>query len=175
MSGITVTVRLDDIAAQAAVDRLAHGAGDLTDLMDQIGAVLVAGAVERISSTNVAPDGAAWPKSLRAQLSKGKTLHDTGALMRSITEEPGSDHVRVGSNMIYAAVHQEGAAQGQFGARMGMTKPSEKRPKSQRYFFHLPWGDIPARPYLGISEGEAADIEDLSAAWFNALLSGGAP
>lgn len=165
MSGITVTVRLDDIAVQAAVDRLAHGAGDLTDLMDQIGAVLVAGAVERIGSTNVAPDGAAWPKSLRVMMNQGgKTLHDTGALMRSITEEPGSDYVRVGSNMIYAAVHQEGAtirAKTAKGLHFKLANGEEAVVGSVT---------IPARPYLGISEGEVADIEDLSTAWFSSLL-----
>mgnify|MGYP001973947758 CR=1 FL=1 len=72
-------------APRAAMHRLAFAASDLTPLMDLIGTVLVNGAVERIGQTNVAPDGTPWPKSLRAQLEEGVTLHDSGQLMRSIS------------------------------------------------------------------------------------------
>lgn len=170
---VTLTARFDDVAPQAAALRLEAGARDLAPLMDLIGTVLVNGAVERIGQTNVAPDGAPWPKSLRAQLEQGKTLHDSGQLMRSITHVAASDQVEVGSNMIYAGVHQKGAEQGEFGAAMGRTKATEKRPWSQDYFFHLPWGDIPARPYLGVSEEERAEIEELSVMYFSDLLDAG--
>lgn len=174
---VTFTLRLDDTVTQASLDRLAVGAQDMTELMDNIGAVLVAGAVERISSTNMAPDGAPWPKSLRAQLvglgeagenANGITLHDTGALMRSITEEPGPNQVRVGSNMIYAGVHQTGAtirAKSAKGLRFTLANGETVMVGSVT---------IPARPYLGISEDEKADIEALTADYFNGLLSGDA-
>lgn len=176
---VTLTVRLEDAAPRAALERTEAGARDLTDLMDQIGTVLVNGAVERIAQTNVAPDGTPWPKSLRAQLGGevdgdgnrtgggGPTLHDTGRLMRSITEEPAPSQVEVGSNMIYAGVHHAGAT---------------IVPKSAKALsFTLASGEavtvgsvkIPARPYLGVSEAERTDIEELTAIHFDALLGGG--
>ncbi|TNF16829.1 MAG: phage virion morphogenesis protein [Rhodobacteraceae bacterium] len=167
MTGVTLTIRLDDVAPRAAMARLAAGAQDKTELMDQIGSVLVNGARERIAKTNVTPEGVPWPKSLRAQLSQGVTLHDSGTLMNSITEEPSADRVEVGSNMIYAGVHQSGAT---------ITAKS-----SGALHFTLANGEqvtvgsvtIPARPYLGISEDEAADIEDLATAFLGDLVSAG--
>lgn len=166
---VTFTLRLDDLAPRAALARAEAGARDLSLLMDQIGTVLVNGAVERIGRTNVAPDGVPWPQSLRAQLEDGITLHDSGQLMRSITLAAAPDRVEVGSNMIYAGVHQAGAT---------------ITPKAGKALnFTLANGDtvtvgsvtIPARPYLGVSEEERDDIEDLSVAYFTDLLGQGAP
>ena len=47
--------------------------------------------------------------------------------------------------MIYAAVMQLGAAQGEFGARIGKDKNG-------------PWGDIPARPFLGVGPTDRENI-----------------
>lgn len=183
---VTVTLRLEDAAPRAALAETEAGARDLTPLMEQIGTVLVNGAVERISQTNVAPDGTPWPKSLRAQLGGqadqaaagvdgggnggsgggGLTLHDSGGLMRSITEEPAPSQVEIGSNMPYAGVHQTGAR----------IVPKNAKALS----FTLANGEaatvgsvtIPARPYLGISDDERADIEGLAALYFEDLLGG---
>ncbi|MBN7785138.1 phage virion morphogenesis protein [Ponticoccus gilvus] len=172
---VTLKVGFDDVAPQAALARATYGALDMSELMDVIGAVLVNGAVERISTTNVSPEGAPWPKSLRAQLggadegepgagNAGPTLHDSGRLMRSITSLAEPARVSVGSNLIYAGVHQTGAT---------------IRPKAAKaLFFSLANGDkvvansvkIPARPYLGISQDERADIEEASLQHFADLL-----
>lgn len=52
--------------------------------------------------------------------------------------------VEVGSTMAYAAVQQFGAKQGAFG------KNKKGRP--------IPWGDIPARPFLGLSAKDKQDV-----------------
>ncbi|MBB96928.1 MAG: phage morphogenesis protein [Rhodobacteraceae bacterium] len=161
---VTLKVRFDDAAPQAALARAAFGARDLSQLMDLIGTVLVNGAVERIGQTNVAPDGTPWPKSLRAQLDDGITLHDSGQLMRSITHEAASDQVEVGSNMIYAGIHQTG---GTIKAKNG-----------KALAFTLANGEsaivgsvkIPARPYLGISDEERMQAEEVSVQYFADLL-----
>ncbi|WP_150297795.1 phage virion morphogenesis protein [Salipiger aestuarii] len=172
---VTLKVSFEDAAPQAALARASFGAVDMTELMDIVGTVLVNGAVERISSTNVSPDGVPWPKSLRAMLgggddgepgagNAGPTLHDTGRLMRSITSEAEPTRVAIGSNLIYAGVHQTGAT----------ITPKTKG----ALFFTLANGEqviatsvkIPARPYLGISQDERADIEDLSLQYFADLL-----
>lgn len=64
----------------------------------------------------------------------GAILQDTGELKRSIKATHTNDTATVGSNLKYAPTHQFGAKQGEFG-RSDRNTP-------------LPWGDIPARPFI---------------------------
>jgi phage gpG-like protein len=177
---VTFTVDLDDVAPRAAIARLSAGAQDMAPLMEEIGAVLVAGARERIGQTNETPEGVPWPESLRAQLGgeretedgelntqySGPTLYRTGALLESIITEPEARQVKVGSILPYAGVHQTG---------MTITPKSGKA-----LSFTLANGEtamvgsvtIPARPYLGVSADERTDIEDITETYLNDLLSG---
>ncbi len=163
MAGIQFDVHLDDVVAQDRLAAITSALDDLTPLMDEIGGALVNGAIRRIGTSNVGPDGTPWLPSRRVAEHGGKTLFLSGALVNSITSVASRDHVVVGTNTPYAAVHQFGAGQGQFGAVMGRTKTTGKRKKSQDYFTLLPWGDIPARPYLGISSEERETIGDIVA------------
>lgn len=123
-------------------------------------------AQERIGVTNTGPDGSSWRPSHRAEREGGPTLHDTGMLMRSIVSRPGPRHVLVGTNMPYAAVHQEGAAAGSLGVSTG----TDKRGRS--FVTASPWGDIPARPYLGVSDEDYETIGDIAQLHFAGLLGG---
>lgn len=51
--------------------------------------------------------------------------------------------------MVYAAVMQGGAAQGAFG------RTSRGGP--------IPWGNIPARPFLGLSDSDRAGVLEIIA------------
>jgi phage gpG-like protein len=62
--------------------------------------------------------------------------------------------------MIYAAVQQFGAAKGAFG------RTSRGAP--------IPWGNIPARPFLGISAEDEPLMLEIVAEWFQAAATGGA-
>ena len=64
----------------------------------------------------------------------GAILQDSGLLKKSINASHTDDTATVGSNSEYAATHQFGAKQGEFG-RSDRNTP-------------LPWGDIPARPFI---------------------------
>ncbi len=64
----------------------------------------------------------------------GAILQDSGLLKKSINASHTVDTATVGSNSEYAATHQFGAKQGEFG-RSDRNTP-------------LPWGDIPARPFV---------------------------
>jgi len=174
---MVVALRFDlgDLPALADIDLAVEQLRDLTDLMDRIGRALVAGAQERIAVTNEGPDGQAWIPSKRAKSQGGKTLRLSGLLLTSITARPAPDHVLVGTNVPYAGVHQGGAAQGAFGTRTGWTTPSAKRPKSQFFLMHMPWGDIPARPFIGVSDQEQRDIDALTVAHVQSALAGGQP
>ncbi|WP_353429499.1 phage virion morphogenesis protein [Paracoccus denitrificans] len=167
MAGVSYRFALDDLVVLSALDRTAAAEEDLFPLMDAIGRVLVNGAVERITVTNVDPDGVPWPQSFRAEVFGGPTLHASGRLARSITSAPESREVTVGSNLVYAAVHQEGAI--------------IRAKTAKGLFFMLADGEevvvgevtVPRRPYLGISTAEREDIGDLTVSHFTGLLDGG--
>lgn len=153
---VTQTYRLDASDTLGQLETMGRSAGDLTILMDQIGALLEQSARDRIESTNVAPDGTPWYPSDRVDLFGGRTLFETGRLAASLTHEAAPDQVAIGSNVIYAGVHQAGAT----------IVPRNARALT----FMLPGGafvevgkvEIPARPYLGVSDDDEADILDLT-------------
>lgn len=68
----------------------------------------------------------------------GKKLYQTGQLRNSITTQVTKDSVVIGTNDKKAATHQYGAKQGQYG-RSKRNGP-------------LPWGTIPARPFMPIDK-----------------------
>jgi len=77
---------------------------------------------------------------------------DSGRLVGSITYEASDSHVEVGTNAIYAAIHQLG----------GIIRP--KTAQALRFFI----GDreifvqqvkIPARPFLGLDDEDAYEME----------------
>ena len=76
---------------------------------------------------------------------------DTGRLRSSISAKVlGGDAVSIGTNLVYAGLHQNGARQGQFG-RTRRNSP-------------IPWGNVPARPYMPIQNGRTV----LPLDWSNA-------
>lgn len=78
-----------------------------------------------------------WLPSLRAIEQKGKTLRDAGRLMGSLTYVPLPDGVKWGTNVVYARMMHYGG--------------------SKAMFPHL-WGDIPARPYMGMNDDDRASV-----------------
>lgn len=170
MAGISFTVGLYDAKPLAALSSIEASLDDMTEVMDSIGAALVNSAVERIIVTNAGPDGEAWEPSHRVKEHGGKTLYDTSLLARSLTHLPEPHQVRVGTNVPYASVMQFGAERGEFGAAIGRSDPTARRPWSQDYFTPLPWGDIPARPYLGVSSGDLKTIGDIVEVHFGSAL-----
>lgn len=138
MAGATVTIDVKGLhEARAKLGTLGRRLGDLTPVMDDIGRMLVDHTVLRFEREED-PDGHAWTPSLRALLSGGQTLTDQGHLKASITHRPGRDRVEVGSNVIYARIHQLGGQAGRRGSAA-----------------------IPARPYLGFSADDEADTLDI--------------
>lgn len=163
---LTFSMVLDEAEGLAGLDRLTGALGDMTGFMDSVGSALVSGARERISTTSEAPDGSPWPASFRVREEGGKTLWQSGRLLDSVTARPAADHVLVGSNMIYAAVHQFGAvirAKTAAGLSFGLADGS-RHVVSQV--------TIPARPYIGVSEEDRLTLLDLAAVHFGAVIEG---
>ncbi|MDE0203980.1 MAG: phage virion morphogenesis protein [Rhodospirillaceae bacterium] len=131
-----ISVEIEDAALRAALMRIAAVLASPSAVMDQIGRYLVASTLRRFERER-APDGSPWLKSARALAEGGRTLTDTGRLRGSIahTVTEGGRAVEVGSDVLYAAIHQLGGRAGR-GRRV----------------------TLPARPYLGIDEDDRANI-----------------
>ena len=142
---------------------LAARARDLRPALSLIGARMVESTKQRFD-TATAPDGTPWAANKESTLDqylhlfkgshkKDGTLSKSGA-SRVASKKPltgetwalknqinyqlvDSNTVSIGSPMPYAAMQQFGGGKSQFP--------------------HL-WGDIPARPFLGFSDADQADI-----------------
>jgi phage virion morphogenesis protein len=147
--------------AAGGLERLSRVLGDLWSTMDKIGAYLVS-SVQRRFQAGVAPDGSPWVPSIRAATQGGKTMMLSGQLAASLAHEAGRDQVEVGSNKVYAGIHQLG------GTIFAKNAPNLRFRIGERWI-SKPSVTIPARPFLGIDERDQVEIEaivdaDLAAA-----------
>lgn len=119
--------------------------------------------------TGTAPDGTPWAPKSAATLERYKRLGygslgkpligPSKALSRLIQNFVSKDGVLIGSSQIYAGVMQDGAEKGAFGTN------SRGDP--------LPWGRIPARPWLGISDEEELGIVAITEEHLGSTLESG--
>jgi phage virion morphogenesis protein len=116
-----------------------------------IGGLVESQTRERFT-TRIAPDGTAWPawsERYAASRRKGHSLLVAdGHLRDSIMWEMDGDELRIGSNLVYAAIHQ-------FGGEAGMAPGPAA---------------IPARAYLGVSEADIAEIDAELNIWIEGVL-----
>lgn len=138
----------------------------LTDLRPFWGDVgeLLQVSTERRFVTQTGPDGAKWDankpitierwlmreglqgKAAERATARKRILRQSGALANSIAYRVDADGVQITSGLKYAGVMQFGAPQGIFG-RSRRNKP-------------IPWGTIPARPYVGMSPKDRQGIAE---------------
>lgn len=169
------TVKLDDDVVLAALRRLANGMDDLTAPMNQVGFAMVASSKDRIDK-GLSPDGTPFAPRSETTLKhyaaepvvvpKGGPLKLTGEMQQGLFHEAGMNYVEIGSNAIQSAVMQMGAEQGAFGAFIGKDK------RGRDHFHSIPWGNIPARPFLGISEEDRTVIQETVETWLSTLSDG---
>lgn len=155
-----ITIEVKDSEIQQALARLQSFVADLSPVMNEIGSRLLMSTQGRMLAGQ-SPDGTPFAprkaSTLKAYEKRGQRfgphpLWMEGDMHRQINFQFGPDFVSIGSNAIQAAVMQFGAQQGAFGARIGKDK------RGRDHFHHIPWGDIPARPFLGVSEQDRSDI-----------------
>lgn len=113
--------------------------------------------VERFK-TNLSPDDKQWKPSIRARQEGGKTLVESARLRNSIRAKSNDGGFAVGTNVIYARRHQFG------DKRPVLIKAKSKR--GLRFQIGGRWVtknnvkvQIPARPFLGISKDDIAEIQ----------------
>lgn len=143
---IEVEIREDSITE--ALNRLSHSLTDMTPVMQEIGEHLRNSTQERMDQ-QLSPDGSPFapraPATLAAYARAGgsynaRVLQKTRTMRNTIKYEAMEDEVHWGSNAIQSAVMHFGAAKGAFGTMANGAS--------------IPWGDIPARPFLGVSDDD---------------------
>lgn len=145
-----ITIEIDSRTIERALKKLSRSAEDMTPIMREIGEH-IASKIDLTFRDAKDPYGNAWDALSNVTIARRtnnsrKPLNDSGALKASITSNPSRHSVEIGSNEKYAKTHQSGADQGQYG--------KNKRGSP------IPWGDVPARPFLPTSEqGWPADWE----------------
>jgi phage virion morphogenesis protein len=161
-----ITIQVNDKAVLQVLGELSARAKDLRPALKEIGEDLVESTRKRFASAT-APDGTAWAanspvtvarylgqsagsykkngdlskKGAAALSSKKPLTGESRDLQRTINYQfEGKTGVSIGSPKVYAAMQQ-------FGGKKS-TYPNL-------------WGDIPARPFLGLSTADSANIVDI--------------
>ncbi|MCB1535529.1 MAG: phage virion morphogenesis protein [Rhodoblastus sp.] len=133
---------------------------DETELLTAIGAMGESQTRRRISDEKTAPDGAAWPPNREGT---SILLRTGGNLLGSVAYIVGSGEVQWGASWEFAHIHQDGA------------KISAKNAKA--LFFRIGGQKvaaksvtIPARPFVGLSDDNRKEIEELVTDVFGRLV-----
>ena len=153
MTGASMKVEvIGEAKVRRRLDNLVRAGRDAAPLMRDIGEHVLNATRDRFDSMTD-PDGDPWaPLSdatkRRKKRNADKILTLDGDLRGNLTYRADRDSVEIGSPSVYAGTHQFGAARGAFGTT------SRGGP--------IPWGDIPARRFLGLSDADRAEIEELA-------------
>lgn len=138
-------VDIDDSGLQKWLEGLRFDDKKIGKFARLVGGEMVYRTEERFSN-QVDLQRSPWLPSKRAIAQGGKTLRDTGRLVDSLNFQALPDGVQWGTKLAYARMMHYGG--------------------KKSVFPHL-WGDIPARPFLGVSDDDKAEIMDI----VNRLLS----
>ena len=143
-----------DVRLQALTDF------DLRPLMDALGFEGEAQTRRRIETEKTSPDGVPWEPNKTGN----PTLERDGHLLNSITYNLlGDDAVEWGSNRVYAAIHQ-------FGGTITAKDAPYLQFQINGQWVRVNKVEIPARPYLGISEKNWQDMADIINDFLDGLL-----
>ena len=149
-----ISIEYNNKRVTRAMRRLLNSGRDMSPLMRRVAGHLKNSSRQAFDRQQ-SPSGHVWerlkPSTLKKRQKSGHVpamiLRRSGALSKSILADSDKTSAVVGTIRKYAGTHQFGAKRGQYG--------STKRGAP------IPWGDIPARPFLGISTEDEADIKHI--------------
>lgn len=137
-----IEIQIDNLfVVQNQIERLSRGVSDNRYLLMR----RLAGTMRYAVAQNFKQGGR--PEWLALKYRSGIPLNDTGALRQSIDELSDNDTALVGTNMVYAAIHQ-------FGGWAG---------RNRKVY-------IPARPFLQLTNQDKQDLLDDVQDYFASLL-----
>jgi len=188
LSGAAIEVTVDDREVADLLERIQKNLGDLTPAMKIIGAIGRTSVIRNFEKSGRPKKWKKHSKTTEKRRGKGaKILMDQGlgaGLAGSINYKAGKDRVDIGTPKVYGAVHQFGAKKGSFGTVEATVRAHLRNitrafgkpiPKKQikvgahKRKMKLPWGDIPARPFLMVQD---EDWTEIRAALTDYLLGG---
>lgn len=167
MNGVTLKIDRSDFEKTFGVI--------LSNLQNRETAMADIGAIGRESVRLNFHEGgrpASW-KALKVR--QGQPLRDKNRLMNSITSTVGTNSVNIGTNVEYAAVHHFGARKYSFGSftftvpahdrliAKGKNRGKKTRVREHTRTMKLPWGDIPARPFMLLQDDDILDMQEILA------------
>lgn len=149
MAGIRVTITPNSTIIN---DSLQHAFNTLANpelMLKDIGEYLVISTKDNFAKEQT-PDGEPWAALSPAyekvkKPNPGKILQRNGYLFGDIFSQVTNNELAVGTGREYGALMHYGAAQGQFG-------------KSSKKNLDLPFGDIPARHWLGVGKDDEQEV-----------------
>ncbi|MEP2707778.1 MAG: phage virion morphogenesis protein [Roseibium sp.] len=196
MAGISAAITIEDTEVNAALARVEEAGGNTLALMQDISAAMLF-SVQRRFESETAPDGQAWPRhaprTARARLNRKRRgnqpitprlLRQSNRLFKSIVAEASDAQAATGTNLVYAAIHQQGGTITQYpqsrqvrfrkvGNQTRFARKAHKRAFEKPVTFGQRTIVIPARPYLGFSDEDRAELLRLADVHFEQAASGG--
>ena len=179
MAGVSLDIKIKDHGVQKLLTDIQRRMGDLTPVMKIIGQIVRTSIVRNFEKGGRPTQ---WkplsPATLTRRKGRAKILMDRGlggGLAGSIHDRADKDKVTIGTNKIYAAVHQFGAKKGSFGTVEANIKAHVRKitqafgrsikPRKITVGAHtrkmkLPWGDIPARPFMMVQPEDWDEIKE---------------
>ena len=143
---VQLSISLDDLGLQERLSKLSYDTLHLQPVMRDFGERMMRSVAKNFRAGG-RPDN--WKKSKRAQDTGGQTLVKSSRLKNSITYQADDTSLTVGTNVIYARIHQLGG---------------EIRPKTKKAL-NTPFGPrgavrMPARPFLLFQDDDVEYLKD---------------
>lgn len=183
MSGVSLSIDLkDDELALAVLGNLVARLDDPTPAYEDVGQALITSTHHRWDQ-GISPSGSPWPKSLRVKKYGGSTLKLSARLYRSISANASRTGVEIGTNVVYAAIHQLGGTIDQdardqvlhfkVNKRTGtwrFARATKKATLAQKRRIGAHTVTMPARPFIGLDQDDPRTIATI---FQNYLSDGG--
>jgi len=171
-----MTFEITEDTLTSGIQRALEAAVDFTPAMKSIAALMESGTRDRFDNAK-SPKGESWAETLRSQKAGGRILVDSGALLQSISSAFDDNSAIAGTNLYYAALHQNGFSgkatvkshertiKKAFGKRL-------KTPVKSTVSAHSRTMNIVARPFLGFSKDEGEEIVQILSEHIRKAFSG---
>lgn len=154
-----IIIKMDGAdAIRARLREISSRVSNMSPIMKNIGDRVVEQTKRRFESGGPAPDGTPWKAPKTPNPKRVRTLTVSGHLRDDIRYRPiGNNAVAIGTNRVYAAIHQ-------LGGRTAASVILPRRKKALKTPYGLfkkvnhPGSVIPARPFLGVSEENSTEL-----------------
>jgi len=169
MAGVAMTISMKDHGIEKLLNRIQKQMHNLTPVMNIVGQIVRTSIVRNFEKEGRPKRWKKHSKMTEKQRGSGAAiLRKENHLMNSIHSKAHKDKAVIGTNIAYAAVHQFGAKKGKFGTVQAKVREHVRRRldggkttvKAHTRKMELPWGDIPARPFMMVQDEDWEEIRE---------------